>query len=180
MLIKSRLRWAGHIVRMPDHRPPKKLLFGELQEGKRFRSVPNKRFKDSLKASLKTFTIDQNSWEAEAQDRCGWRAAIYEGTKRSEASRTHAAEQRRQAKKESAKSSAAATLPCPHCPSKQGSASHVTFVSTLQINTLPHGDETMFFVVTDGRATAKKVSLFSLHLHSSLFSLSEEPYRVRS
>ena len=77
---------------MPDHRLQKKLLFNELQEGKRFRGAPKKRFKDSLKASLKTLTIDPDSWEAEAQDRCGWRAAVYEGAKRSGASVTYSAE----------------------------------------------------------------------------------------
>ena len=51
MLMKSQFHWAGHIVRMPDHRLSKKLLFGELQEGKRPRGAPKKRFKDSLKAS---------------------------------------------------------------------------------------------------------------------------------
>ena len=116
MPMKSQLRWAGHKVRMLDHRLPKKVLFDELQEGKRSRGAPEKRFKDSLKAFLKTFTIDHDSWEAEAQDIRGWRAAIYEGATRSEASRTYAAEQRRQARKDSAKSSAAATIPCPHCP----------------------------------------------------------------
>ena len=88
MLMKSQLRWAGHIIRMPNHRLPKKLLFGELQEGKRSRGDPRKCFKDSLKASRKTFTIDHDSWEAEVQDRCWWRAAVYEGAKRSETSRT--------------------------------------------------------------------------------------------
>lgn len=116
MLMQSQLRWAGHVVRMPDHRLPKRLLFGELQEGKRSRGAPKKRFKDSLKASLKAFSIDPDSWEVAAQDRCGWRAAVHEGAKRCEASRTSAAEQRRQARKDSAKSPVAATIPCPHCP----------------------------------------------------------------
>ena len=35
MLMKSQLRGAGPIVRMPDHRLPNKLLFGDLQERKR-------------------------------------------------------------------------------------------------------------------------------------------------
>ena len=46
ILIKSLPRWAGHIVRMPDHRLHKKILFGELQEGKRSRGTPKKSFKD--------------------------------------------------------------------------------------------------------------------------------------
>ena len=76
------------LIRMPNHRLPKDLLFGELQGGKRSCGTPKKRCKDSLKASLMTFTIDHDSWKAEAQGRCGWRAAVFEGAKRCEASRT--------------------------------------------------------------------------------------------
>ena len=61
MLMKSQHRWAEHIIRMPDYRLPKKLLFGELQEGKHSRGASKKRFKDSSKASLKTFPIDPDS-----------------------------------------------------------------------------------------------------------------------
>lgn len=39
MLMQSQLRRAGHVIRMPDHHLPKKLLFGELQEGKRARGA---------------------------------------------------------------------------------------------------------------------------------------------
>ena len=40
---------------MPDNRLPKKLLFGELQHGKRSLGGPKKRYKDTLKGSLKSF-----------------------------------------------------------------------------------------------------------------------------
>ena len=124
--MKSQLLWAGHIVSMPDHRLPKKLLFGELQEGKRSRGAPKKRFKDSSKASLKTFTIDHFSREA----------AVYEGAKRSEASRTSTTRHYRQA---SATSSSSATIPWPYCPSlfyaRTGLTSHL---HTHLANQTPH------------------------------------------
>ena len=73
MLCKAQLRWAGHVARMPDHRLPKKLLYGELQAGKRSRGGQKKRYKDTLKASLKRFCIDSDDCENVASDRSTWR-----------------------------------------------------------------------------------------------------------
>ena len=75
----AQLRWTGHVVGMPDERFPKKVFYGELQEGKRSQGGQKKRYKDTLKASLK------GSWEQKAQERSKWRglinkeAALYEG-----------------------------------------------------------------------------------------------------
>uniref|UniRef100_A0A0L8I6R6 C2H2-type domain-containing protein n=1 Tax=Octopus bimaculoides TaxID=37653 RepID=A0A0L8I6R6_OCTBM len=74
----------------------KKLLFGELQKGKRSQGGQKKRFKDTLKA----FSIDHDTWERSALDR----------------ERIAAAEDRRQARKNRANNPVAgATIPCPHC-----------------------------------------------------------------
>ena len=54
---------------MPDERLPKKVLYGELQEGKRSQGGQKKRYKDTLKASLKEFNIPTESWEQAAQGR---------------------------------------------------------------------------------------------------------------
>ena len=53
----AQLSWAGHVVRMPDERLPKKVFYGELQEGKRSQGGQKKRYKDTFKASLKDFDI---------------------------------------------------------------------------------------------------------------------------
>ena len=51
-ILQHRLRWVGHIVRMPPTRLPKIILYGELAEGKRPRGGPKHRFKDQLRRSL--------------------------------------------------------------------------------------------------------------------------------
>ena len=79
LLKLPQLRWTGHVTRMPDERLPKKVLYGELQEGKRSQGGQKKRYKDTLKASLKDFNIPIDSWEQAAQDRTKWRCLINKG-----------------------------------------------------------------------------------------------------
>ena len=99
ILMQSQLCWAGHVARMPDHRLPKMLFYGELQQGKRSHGGQKKRFKETLKTSLKAFAITPDSWEQTAMDRAKWRSSVHKGSKICEANRTAAAEQRRQARK---------------------------------------------------------------------------------
>ena len=75
----AQLRWTGHVIRMPDKRLPKKLFYGELREGKRSQGGQKKRYKDTLKASLKDFDIPIGSWEQTAQERSKWRGLINKG-----------------------------------------------------------------------------------------------------
>ena len=57
------------VTRLPDERLPKKVFYGELQEGKRSQGSQKKRYTDTLKASFKDFNISTVSWEQAAQDR---------------------------------------------------------------------------------------------------------------
>ena len=75
----AQLRWTGHVIRMPDERLPKKVFYGELQGGKRSQGGQKKRYKDTLKASLKDFDILIGSWEQTAQERSKWRGLINKG-----------------------------------------------------------------------------------------------------
>ena len=52
LLKLSQLRWTGHVTRMPDERLPKKVLYGELQEGKRSQGSQKKRYKIALKIAV--------------------------------------------------------------------------------------------------------------------------------
>ena len=65
-----------YVSRLPDERLPKKVLYGELQVGKRSHGGQKKRYKDALKASL---NIPTESWEQIAQDRTKWQGLIKRG-----------------------------------------------------------------------------------------------------
>ena len=55
LLKLAQLRWTGHVTRMPEERLPKKILYGELEMGKRSHGGLKKRYKDTLKTSLEDF-----------------------------------------------------------------------------------------------------------------------------
>ena len=105
LLKLAQLRWTGHVTRMPDERVPTKILYGELQVGKRSHGGQKKRYKDTLKASLKDFNISTESWEQIAQDRTKWRGLIKRGAGEYEAKRISEAEQKRTQRKARAKAS---------------------------------------------------------------------------
>ena len=68
LLKLAQLRWTGHVTRMPDERMPKKVFYGELQEGNSSPGGQTKRYKDTVKASLTDFNIPTEAWEQGAQD----------------------------------------------------------------------------------------------------------------
>ena len=81
LLQKAQLRWVGHILRM---RLPKRLLFGELSNGKCQRGRPKLRFKDALKVSLKNFDIDiktsgRGGGGGLVHNRSSWRSYVHKG-----------------------------------------------------------------------------------------------------
>ena len=74
LISKNQLHWSDHVVRMDDNRLPKRIFYGELVTGKRTTGGQYKRYKDTLKASLKNFNINPDTWENLAATRTAWRS----------------------------------------------------------------------------------------------------------
>ncbi|KAK3885559.1 hypothetical protein Pcinc_008347 [Petrolisthes cinctipes] len=129
---KAQLHWTGRITRMPDFCIPKQLLFGELCQGKRSVGGQRKRFKDSLKTSLKDFSIRTGSWETLATDHLTWRSHIQQGAKRAEEERTKKAEKKNELRKARAASvtDTAPTHMCPTCG--RGFHTRISLISHLR------------------------------------------------
>ena len=90
LLKLAQLRWTGHITRMSEGRLPKKILNGELEMGKRSHGGQKKRYKDTLKATIKDFNILTEPWQQIAQDRSKWRGIIRRGASEYEAKKESA------------------------------------------------------------------------------------------
>ena len=73
-----------------------------------------KRYKDVLKSTLKAYNIPVDEWQALAQDRPAWRAAIRKGTKQFERSRLQSLDDKRSARKNRVPNPTTA-VPCQLC-----------------------------------------------------------------
>ena len=117
MLLKTQLRWAGHVSRMDVHRLPKIVLYGELSTGHRDRGAPKKRFKDLLKKSLSDCHSDHRQWSVLAADREAWRHAVHQSVSSFENNRRAALEETRSRRKNRIVSASTpdSSYPCSRC-----------------------------------------------------------------
>ncbi|KAG7302425.1 hypothetical protein JYU34_013958 [Plutella xylostella] len=135
MLMKSQLRWCGHVRRMEDCRLPKAVLYSELSRGKRNRGGQYLRYKDVLKRHLVACGISPDSWEELAEMRPEWRNSVHKGLENFEKSRLQALDVKRHSRKTRPKPSYNYTynrmgqLYCAQCDrvfkTKFGLASHI-------------------------------------------------------
>ena len=117
MILKSRLRWVGHVICMEDNRLPKQLMFGELASGKRKQGRTLKRFKDCVKASISHEEITAKELGPRAHDRTEWRALTRHAMDTFEERRRTQIEEARERRKASADAPGNPGLfLCPHCP----------------------------------------------------------------
>ena len=116
-VLQVQLPWAGHVTRVEDVHMPKAVFFSELQEGKRDRGAPRKRYKDQLKRQLAQAGISHQSWHQEAPDLESWHSSMRKASGKFEAERHEASKERRRRQKEGAasQSSSVQTFACPKC-----------------------------------------------------------------
>ena len=75
---RHRLKWAGHVARMPPERYPKIILEGNVG-GRRFRGRPRKRWRDYVQEDVDGINdgeLGDGSWMEVAQDRQRWRGLV--------------------------------------------------------------------------------------------------------
>nr|VZI41399.1 unnamed protein product [Spirometra erinaceieuropaei] len=123
ILRQIQLRWSGHLVRMDDERLPKRLFYGDVATCSRRQGSQIRRYKDTLKSSLKCLQINPTNWEELALDRPTWRRTVKTGRNVKPANRNFAHQ------------SNAAAQPLPTCPRCQRTfRARIGLVGHLRIN----------------------------------------------
>ena len=112
---RAQLRWSGHLVRMADDRITKDVFYGELDAGHRTRGGQRKRYKDVLKATLKSCGIPHMTWESTATDRALWRSTCHSGLRDYEEKRCDTMRDKRKRRKAIQPSSNIDTFLCHVC-----------------------------------------------------------------
>jgi hypothetical protein len=74
-VIKSRMRWAGHVARMGEGRGVYRVLIGR-PEGKRPLGRPRRRREDDIRIDLKEMGFNGANWIQLAQDRVQWQSLV--------------------------------------------------------------------------------------------------------
>nr|VZI33818.1 unnamed protein product [Spirometra erinaceieuropaei] len=120
---------------MDDERLPKRLFYGDVATGSRRQGGQIRRYKDTLKSSLKRLQINPTNWEDLARDCPTWRRTVKTGAAIYEANRIAAAKAKREARKSLRPIRNAAAQPLPTCPRCQRTfRARIGLVGHLRIN----------------------------------------------
>nr|VZH91133.1 unnamed protein product [Spirometra erinaceieuropaei] len=136
MLRQMQLRRSGHLVRMDDERLPKRLIYGDVATGSRCQGGQIRRYKNTLKSSLKRLQINPTKWEELALDRPTWRRTVKTSAAIHEANRIAAAKVKREARKSQLRSLRNAdSQPLPTCPRCQRTfGARIGLIGHLRVN----------------------------------------------
>ena len=66
----NRLRWAGHVIRLEEHNPARRVLVATV-EGRRQRGKPKLRWEDGVREDAKK--LGERNWRNAARNRDSWR-----------------------------------------------------------------------------------------------------------
>nr|VZH98191.1 unnamed protein product [Spirometra erinaceieuropaei] len=121
---------------MDDERQPKRLFYGDVATGSRRQGGQIRRYKDTLKSSLKCLQSNPTNWEELALDRPTWRRTVKTGAAIYEANRIADAKAKREARKSQLRPVRnAAAQPLPTCPRCQRTfRARIGLVGHLRIN----------------------------------------------
>ena len=72
----QRLRWLGHVARMDDNAPPKRIALGPPPDGRRRQGRPPLRWMDDVESDIQKLRI--RNWREKARDREDWRRIVDE------------------------------------------------------------------------------------------------------
>ena len=72
-MMKSRMRWAGHVARMGERKVVYRVLVGK-PGGQRPRGRPRRRWEDNIKMDLQEVGCEGMDWIELAKGRERWRA----------------------------------------------------------------------------------------------------------
>ncbi|BHF65021.1 hypothetical protein SprV_0200803000 [Sparganum proliferum] len=130
------LRWSGHLVRMDDERLPKRLCYGDLAAGSSHQGGQIRRYKDTLKSSLKRLQLTSTNWEDLTRYRPKWRRTVKTDALTYEANLIASAKAKREAGKSQMRPPLIVNAnPPPTCPRCQGIfRARIGLVRHLRIN----------------------------------------------
>ena len=107
-IMANRLRWLGHVMRMPEERMPKRMMFARLQTT-RPAGGAKQRWKDCVQHDLRAMGVE-DGWSTLAQQRDKWHSATEKANSKWEAERNGKEKETYEQKKTGIK------VKCPHCP----------------------------------------------------------------
>ena len=75
-LVKSRMKWAGHVERMKEDRLPR-MAYVYQERGKRKRGRPRMRWRDCIERDMRNAELEDVDWRMVAHDRGQWRMVVH-------------------------------------------------------------------------------------------------------